>query len=133
MQARLTISKTMATSSMSPASTGGGSTGQASAHKRPANLHDVGFAHGVIMLIAFGILFPLGGCLLRALHGRNVARIHAYWQSTAWALAIIGFGMGVYIAKEGGQVKHNPFQHNITAAFPGITMRVGHERAASAY
>jgi hypothetical protein len=71
-------------------------------HHRPSNLRDVGLAHGIIMLLAFGVLFPFGSCLLRALNSPRVARLHAYWQSVSWALAIAGFSMGVYIAKEGG-------------------------------
>ena len=77
-------------------------TGHGAAHSRPANLPWIGFVHGVVMLVAFGILFPIGGAVLRALQGKYVLRLHAGWQMAAWCLAIAGAGMGLYVSANGG-------------------------------
>jgi hypothetical protein len=85
-------------SSTSPMPTGCG----APQHARVSPLAYVGFVHGIIMCIAFSVFFPVGGILLRALQGKKVARIHAYFQTVSWALAIAGFSTGVYVAANGG-------------------------------
>lgn len=66
------------------------------------HLLSIGNSHGIVMFTAFGILFPLGACLLRAYRGPKVPMIHAIWQIISWALAITGFGMGLYVSKNGG-------------------------------
>lgn len=62
----------------------------------------IGMIHGVLMLIAFGILFPLGGAVLRGLTGRYTARLHGIWQVVAYGLAIAGMGTGLYCSSTGG-------------------------------
>lgn len=67
----------------------------------PTNLAYIGWIHGILMLIAFGILFPLGGAVLRGLSGRYTARLHGIWQVIAYGLAIAGVGTGLYCSSNG--------------------------------
>jgi hypothetical protein len=76
--------------------------GHVGGHAPPANIAKIGFIHGVIMLIAFGILFPLGGTVLRVVHSKYVARLHAGWQVTAYALALAGAISGLWVSSNGG-------------------------------
>ncbi|KUI69659.1 hypothetical protein VM1G_05310 [Cytospora mali] len=57
-------------------------------------------AHGILTCVAFVILFPLGGILLRAIPGRW--SFHAHWvvQMLAWVLYIAAFALGVELARE---------------------------------
>ena len=73
-----------------------------SEHDRPANLPEVGRVHGILMLTAFGIFFPLGGAFLRTFNRPWTARVHAIWQITALSLALAGFGTGLYVSKNNG-------------------------------
>ena len=57
--------------------------------------------HGVIMCFAFVIGFPLGAFLIRLASFRGLVWIHAIVQSLSYLGAIIGLGLGVYIAKQG--------------------------------
>ncbi|KIW08246.1 uncharacterized protein PV09_01173 [Verruconis gallopava] len=59
-------------------------------------------AHGILSCAAFGFFFPAGSILLRALRGKQVPRIHAYWQTMSWIVAIAGFVTGVYMSAHGG-------------------------------
>ena len=64
-----------------------------------AELTMIKMAHGSIMGIAFGLLFPVGAILMR-LHGKkNTWAIHAGIQISAYALSIAGLGTGIYLAK----------------------------------
>ena len=68
-----------------------------------ANVYD-GVAipiHGVIMCVAFIAGFPLGAFLIRLASFRGLVWIHAGVQMLAYFSAIIGLGLGVYIANQG--------------------------------
>ncbi len=57
--------------------------------------------HGIAMCLAFIVGFPFGAFLIRLASFRGLVWIHAGVQLLSYLLAIIGFGLGVYIAKQG--------------------------------
>ena len=57
--------------------------------------------HGVIMCLAFVIGFPLGAFLIRLASFRGLVWIHAAVQLLSFLGAILGLGLGVYIANQG--------------------------------
>ena len=75
------------------------------------NITDVGAAavydgvaipiHGVIMCVVFIAGFPLGAFLIRLASFRGLVWIHAGVQLLSYFSAIIGLGLGVYIANKG--------------------------------
>ena len=50
------------------------------------------------MGFAFAFLFPLGAILIRVASFRGLIWVHAAIQSLAYALALVGLGLGIYIA-----------------------------------
>ncbi|KAI9846772.1 MAG: hypothetical protein M1837_003621 [Sclerophora amabilis] len=62
---------------------------------------NVVIAHGVLMALAFVLLFPLGALTIRILRSRRLVWIHGGAQLFAFSIAIAGFGMGVWIATSG--------------------------------
>ncbi|KAI9788264.1 MAG: hypothetical protein M1816_007030 [Peltula sp. TS41687] len=61
-------------------------------------------AHGVVLGLAFVVLFPLGALLMRVLSFRGLVWVHAGTQVLTYSLAIAGLGMGVWIANETSQL-----------------------------
>ncbi|KAM5449668.1 hypothetical protein MaudCBS49596_004789 [Microsporum audouinii] len=58
-------------------------------------------AHGLLMSIVFLIMFPSFALTLHLIPGKNtVARIHAPLQIVSLIASIIGFGLGVSVAKD---------------------------------
>lgn len=57
--------------------------------------------HGVVMCLVFVIGFPVGAFLIRLASFRGLVWIHAGVQSLSYLGAIIGLGLGVYIANQG--------------------------------
>ena len=57
--------------------------------------------HGVIMCLAFIVGFPLGAFLIRLASFRGLVWIHAGVQLLSYLGAIIGLGLGIYIANKG--------------------------------
>jgi len=55
-------------------------------------------AHGVLMSLAFLILFPFGAMSLRLLSFPGLVWLHAGTQLLAYTVAIAGMGLGIYIA-----------------------------------
>lgn len=55
-------------------------------------------AHGTIMGLAFALLFPTGGIIIRVLSFRGLIWVHAGLQTLTYTLALAGMGLGVYIA-----------------------------------
>ncbi|KAL9045944.1 MAG: hypothetical protein Q9206_007198, partial [Seirophora lacunosa] len=91
------------------ASTGGESSGttasassssnSGSQERRPdSSRQRIVIAHGVIMSLAWVIVFPLGAIIIRALSSRNTIHIHSSTQTFAYLLALIGTALGIYIA-----------------------------------
>ena len=61
-------------------------------------------AHGVIMSTAFVLFFPIGAVLIRLFSFPGLVWVHAATQGFAYLVAVVGLGLGVYIAI-------NPAQH----------------------
>ena len=55
-------------------------------------------AHGAILGLAFGLLFPLGGIIIRVFSFPGLIWVHAGMQLFTYALTLAGLGLGVYIA-----------------------------------
>lgn len=64
-------------------------------------------AHAVLMIVAFGLLFPLSALILRILRSSQVVKIHASLQLFTLAVTIAGFGLGVAMAKDVHLLKHH--------------------------
>lgn len=63
-------------------------------------------AHGTIMGLAFALFFPIGGIIIRVLSFRGLIWVHAGLQILTYTLALVGMGLGVYIAlKPNDQVR----------------------------
>lgn len=60
--------------------------------------HNAVVTHGTVMGFAFAFLFPLGAILIRVASFRRLIWVHAAIQSLAYALALAGLGLGIYIA-----------------------------------
>lgn len=63
--------------------------------------------HGVLMLLAFVILFPLGAILLRWL--KNGVRAHWIVQSVALVLVVVGGGLGIALSEMSDDVGSLPY------------------------
>lgn len=57
-------------------------------------------AHGAILGLAFLILFPMGAFLVRLSSFRGTVWLHAGMQIFAYILALVGLGLGIYIATD---------------------------------
>lgn len=53
------------------------------------------------MGIAFAVLFPLGAIILRLFRFRGIAWFHGIWQTISWVIAIVGLGLGIWLANNG--------------------------------
>ena len=60
--------------------------------------HNAVITHGTVMGFTFAFLFPLGAILIRVASFRGLIWVHAAIQSLAYALALAGLGLGIYIA-----------------------------------
>lgn len=60
--------------------------------------HNAVITHGTVMGFTFAFLFPLGAILIRVASFRGLIWLHAAVQSLAYALALVGLGLGIYIA-----------------------------------
>lgn len=54
--------------------------------------------HGTVMGFAFAFLFPMGAIVIRVASVRGLVWIHAGIQAFAYLLALVGLGLGIYIA-----------------------------------
>lgn len=55
-------------------------------------------AHGILACLAFAVLFPIGGIIIRILSFPGLIWLHAAMQVVAYIMFIAAFGLGVYIA-----------------------------------
>ena len=76
--------------SVGSSSTGGGGDFQ--------RIHRATIAHGAILGLAFAFLFPVGAILIRIFSFPGLIWVHAATQIFAYVMAIVGLGLGVYIA-----------------------------------
>ena len=84
----------------STGSSGSASAGSSSSSGGGSNVYNI--VHGVFMVLAFVILFPLGILVLRV--GHNVIG-HGIIQATAYCFVIVGLGTGIYLSQQSSQVK----------------------------
>lgn len=76
---------------------GGGGGGGMMQHINPDRQNAV-ITHGTFMGFAFAFLFPLGAIIIRSASFRGLVWVHAGIQILAYTLALVGLGLGVYIA-----------------------------------
>lgn len=81
---------------------GGSSSGDSSGGGDKSG-HKIAHIHGLIMGIAFAVLFPSGAIILRLFKVRGVAWVHGVWQSLTYLLSVAGLGLGIYLASKMGQ------------------------------
>ena len=60
--------------------------------------HNAVITHGTVMGFAFAFLFPLGAILIRVASFRGLIWVHAAIELLAYALALVGLGLGIYVA-----------------------------------
>lgn len=53
------------------------------------------YAHGVLMSLAFVVMFPLGALSIRLFNFKGIIWLHAGLQMLAFAVALSAFGLGV--------------------------------------
>ncbi|KAJ6020504.1 hypothetical protein N7540_006008 [Penicillium herquei] len=73
------------------------------------NLEDIErekIAHGVLMIVAYVIIFPLAGLFLRISRLRHTVAIHGGLQIFALVLSIAGIGLGISMARPLGLLSH---------------------------
>ena len=84
-----------ATESAQAGSVGSSSEGGGGDFQR---IHRATIAHGAIMGLAFAFLFPVGAILIRIFSFPGLIWVHAAAQIFAYVMAIVGLGLGIYIA-----------------------------------
>lgn len=62
------------------------------------------FIHGIMASLAFLVLFPTGAILIRLASFTGLIWVHAALQIIAYLIYIVAFGMGVWIAVNGGYI-----------------------------
>lgn len=68
--------------------------------KGPQNHMLFSTSHGIIMALAFAIVFPLGAVVLRLVKYRAIAWLHGIWQLAGLALVVVGLGLGITVGEE---------------------------------
>lgn len=63
------------------------------------------------MGLAFALLFPSGAIMIRLFSFKGLVWVHAGTQMLAYALAIVGLGLGIYIAIWPSQVDYVGLYH----------------------
>ncbi|KAL4956805.1 hypothetical protein BDW69DRAFT_192160 [Aspergillus filifer] len=56
-------------------------------------------AHGLVMGVAFGIIFPLGAILLRVFQSKYSVYVHVIFQVIGYVLMIAGLATGIRVGK----------------------------------
>lgn len=79
-------------------SNSGSSGGQESTDAPSSTYPTVLLAHAVVACLAFALFFPLGAMGIRALSIKNMVWLHAGWMIFTWFIAIIGMGLGIWLA-----------------------------------
>ena len=96
-----------------PGAYSGGDVNYAQVAAQFAKRNKAVIAHGTIMGLAFALLFPSGAILIRVLSFPGLVWVHAGLQILAYALAIAGMGLGIYIAIWPSQVHYIDSYHPI--------------------
>ena len=94
---------TSASGSGSSSSSGGDGGGDEGGDQSPAMMakkqkaHRVLIAHGVIMSLAWVVVFPLGAIIIRLFSFSNLVWVHAGIQAVGYMMAIAGLGLGAWV------------------------------------
>lgn len=64
----------------------------------PSNINQIMMAHGILASLAFVILFPVGGMLVRLANFSGFVRVHICIQLLAYAVFLAAFGLGAYMS-----------------------------------
>lgn len=62
-------------------------------------------AHGILLGLAFAIMYPLGAAMIRALRFKGLLWFHAGWQVFAYVLTLAGLGLGLWLVIKQGDVR----------------------------
>ncbi|KAK5018207.1 hypothetical protein LTR16_001238 [Cryomyces antarcticus] len=76
----------------------GGQDGGLPSPSEIAKTQNIIIAHGIMMGIAFAVLFPFGAIIMRLFKFRGVVWFHAGWQIFTYIVALAAFGLGVWLA-----------------------------------
>lgn len=64
----------------------------------PSNIKQIMMAHGILASLAFVVLFPVGGMLIRLATFSGFVRVHVCIQLLAYAIFLAAFGLGAYMS-----------------------------------
>lgn len=70
-------------------------------------------AHGVLGCLAFALIFPLGGILIRALRTRLALWLHVGAQMAGWAMAVVTLGTGIWLADSDGYLSPGSLKYHV--------------------
>ncbi|TKA77475.1 hypothetical protein B0A49_02358, partial [Cryomyces minteri] len=76
----------------------GGQDGGQPSPSEIAKTQNIIIAHGIMMGIAFAVLFPFGAIIMRLFKFRGVVWFHAGWQIFTYIVALAAFGLGIWLA-----------------------------------
>lgn len=110
------MTKVVSSSALQPNGDNGAwiSSGASSAYGVPSDFDAGSAIHALVMCLAFVIVFPLDGLLLRFIS----VRVHWIVQSTATILVVVGLGTGIYISAEYNAVSLALEFQNPSLTFP---------------
>ena len=98
-----TAPATTTSASGSSSSSGGDGDSGEGGEQSPAMMakkkkaHRVLIAHGVIMSLAWVVVFPLGAIVIRLFSFSNLVWVHAGIQGLGYMMAIAGLGLGAWV------------------------------------
>jgi hypothetical protein len=81
-----------------------GASGSQGSFGPGANYNDLLKAHGIILPVAFVLMFPIGAIAIRMLSFPGLVWVHAGWMVLSWLLAIAGMGLGIWLANTSRQL-----------------------------
>lgn len=70
-------------------------------------------AHAVLGCLAFALVFPVGGIIIRALRTRFTLWLHAGWQMVGWAMAVVTLGTGIWLANSDGYLSPGSLKYHV--------------------
>lgn len=71
--------------------------------------------------LAFALVFPTGGIIIRTLRSRLTLWIHAGWQVTGLAMAIATLGTGIYKALDEGYLSGPGLKYHVVVGLVAIS------------
>lgn len=64
----------------------------------PNNFSMILMAHGIMAAVAFALIFPIGGIIIRVANFTGLTWVHAAIQALGFLVFVAAFGLGIYIA-----------------------------------